>query len=195
LIKSSATILRRENFRMVRVGPRRDSGEMIAFTREPSFRRASTIGELSSMRRPSDVTMRSIAPSTARSLVKVALDSSSRPPRSTQISSKRLTMISVTLSSAIIGSSGPRPTASSSTSCVNNSVSMPSGRLMVEPSTSLIRLLTLAFIVAVRPKSSTSRGACSTYFTARYMSSRSSLAYTRSMKKCSHLPSWCRCFP
>src|SRR6266508_2312 len=42
----------RENFRIVSVGPRRAKGGMIAFTREPSGRRASTIGEDSSTRRP-----------------------------------------------------------------------------------------------------------------------------------------------
>src|SRR5438093_12927732 len=42
----------RENFRIVSVGPFRASGGMIAFTREPSGRRASTIGEDPSTRRP-----------------------------------------------------------------------------------------------------------------------------------------------
>src|SRR5919202_3570851 len=42
----------RENFRIVSVGPLSASGGMIAFTREPSGRRASTIGEGSSTRRP-----------------------------------------------------------------------------------------------------------------------------------------------
>ena len=40
------------NFRIVSVGPETASGGMMAFTREPSGRRASTIGEASSMRRP-----------------------------------------------------------------------------------------------------------------------------------------------
>ena len=42
----------RENFRIVSVGPLSASGGMIAFTREPSGRRASTIGDDSSIRRP-----------------------------------------------------------------------------------------------------------------------------------------------
>ena len=50
-----------ENFRIVIDGPTRESGGMIAFTREPSLSLASTIGELSSMRLPSGETMRSIA--------------------------------------------------------------------------------------------------------------------------------------
>ena len=40
------------NFRMVRDEPFTASGGMIALTREPSSRRASTSGEDSSMRRP-----------------------------------------------------------------------------------------------------------------------------------------------
>ena len=62
--RSSACSGLRENLRIVMVGPTSDSGGMIAFTRLPSGSRASTIGELSSMRRPSGETMRSIAEST-----------------------------------------------------------------------------------------------------------------------------------
>ena len=53
-----------ENLRMVIAGPRSASGGMMALTREPSCRRASTIGTFSSMRRPSGATMRSITPRT-----------------------------------------------------------------------------------------------------------------------------------
>src|SRR3954471_16523451 len=42
----------RENFQIVTVGPLSASGGRIAFTREPSGRRASTIGDDSSTRRP-----------------------------------------------------------------------------------------------------------------------------------------------
>src|SRR5438094_4820300 len=52
LIRSSIVYGSRENFRIVRVGPLSASGGMIALTREPSGRRASTIGDDSSMRRP-----------------------------------------------------------------------------------------------------------------------------------------------
>ena len=48
----------RENFRIVRSGPESESGWMIALTREPSGRRASTIGDDSSMRRPIWATIR-----------------------------------------------------------------------------------------------------------------------------------------
>ena len=41
-------------------GPSTASGGMMALTREPSGRRASTIGELSSMRRPTPLTIRSM---------------------------------------------------------------------------------------------------------------------------------------
>ena len=50
-----------ENLRMVMEGPTSESGGMMAFTREPSGNRASTMGELSSMRLPRGATMRSMA--------------------------------------------------------------------------------------------------------------------------------------
>ena len=46
------------NFRIVRSGPESESGAITALTREPSRRRASTIGEDSSMRRPTWATIR-----------------------------------------------------------------------------------------------------------------------------------------
>ena len=49
---SSSVRRRLENFRIVRSGPESESGGMTTFTRLPSGRRASTIGEASSMRRP-----------------------------------------------------------------------------------------------------------------------------------------------
>ena len=49
-----------ENLRIVSDGPSIASGGMIALTREPSGRRASTIGLDSSMRRPIWATIRSI---------------------------------------------------------------------------------------------------------------------------------------
>ncbi len=52
LIMSSSERRRRLNFRIVRSGPESESGAMTAFTRLPSGRRASTIGDDSSMRRP-----------------------------------------------------------------------------------------------------------------------------------------------
>ncbi len=46
------------NFRMVRVGPSRARGGAMTFTREPSGRRASQMGEDSSTRRPTWETIR-----------------------------------------------------------------------------------------------------------------------------------------
>ncbi len=46
--------------RIVSDGPSIASGGMIAFNREPSGKRASTIGEVSSMRRPTFDTIRSM---------------------------------------------------------------------------------------------------------------------------------------
>ena len=51
-IRSSIVYGSRENLRIVRVGPLSESGGMIALTRLPSGRRASTIGDASSTRRP-----------------------------------------------------------------------------------------------------------------------------------------------
>ena len=52
LIMSSSASRRRLNFRIVSSGPESESGGMIALTRLPSGRRASTIGDASSIRRP-----------------------------------------------------------------------------------------------------------------------------------------------
>ena len=51
---------RSANLRMVMTGPQSERGGMIAFTREPSWSRASTNGDDSSTLRPSGATMRSI---------------------------------------------------------------------------------------------------------------------------------------
>ncbi|MNC88227.1 hypothetical protein D3C83_40220 [compost metagenome] len=47
-----------ENFRIETAAPSMAIGLMAALTRLPSARRASTIGELSSIRRPTPATMR-----------------------------------------------------------------------------------------------------------------------------------------
>ena len=57
-----------ENLRTVMTGPMSESGSMIAFTREPSGRRASTRGLVSSIRRPIGVMIRSMIRSTCSSL-------------------------------------------------------------------------------------------------------------------------------
>ena len=59
-IRSSAPNGSAENFLIVSAGPSIDSGGMIALTREPSGRRASTYGEASSTRRPTLPTILSI---------------------------------------------------------------------------------------------------------------------------------------
>ena len=58
LTRSSRVSLSFLNLRMVSVGPSSDSGGAMTLTREPSSRRASQIGELSSTRRPTWLTMR-----------------------------------------------------------------------------------------------------------------------------------------
>ena len=67
-IRSSTVYGRVENFRTVMTGPTSDSGSMIALTREPSGRRASTRGLDSSIRRPSGVMIRSMIRRTCSSL-------------------------------------------------------------------------------------------------------------------------------
>jgi hypothetical protein len=81
-IRSSTVNGEAENFRMVMTGPISDSGGMIALTREPSVRRASTIGLDSSMRRPIGAMIRSMMRMTCSSFWKTTLVSSRRPPRS-----------------------------------------------------------------------------------------------------------------
>ena len=63
-------------------GPSSASGGMIALTREPSARRASTMGLDSSMRRPTELTIRSIICIRCRSSLKTMSVSSSLPSRS-----------------------------------------------------------------------------------------------------------------
>ena len=81
--RSSSESASRANFRIVSDGPRSESGGMIALTRLPSGRRASTIGEDSSIRRPTCETMRSMIRSRCASSRKDASVSSILPPRST----------------------------------------------------------------------------------------------------------------
>ncbi|CAB4965469.1 unannotated protein [freshwater metagenome] len=52
-------IVRAPNLRMVSSGPSTESGGTTPLTREPSGSRASTIGDVRSMRKPSGATMRS----------------------------------------------------------------------------------------------------------------------------------------
>ncbi len=114
-IKSLSISFFLENFRIVMLGPLMASGGMIALTRDPSFRRASTMGELSSIRRPSGETMRSIAANTDASFENDISERVNTPWRSMKMSLNRLTMISVTVSSDSSASSGPKPTISFST--------------------------------------------------------------------------------
>jgi hypothetical protein len=66
--RSSTVRGSRLNLRTVSTGPVSDTGGMMALTREPSGRRASTIGLESSQRRPSGAMMRSMMRRTCSSL-------------------------------------------------------------------------------------------------------------------------------
>ena len=81
-LRSASDSASRANFRIVSDGPRRASGGMIALTRLPSGRRASTIGDDSSIRRPTWDTMRSMIRSRCASSRNDPSDSSSMPARS-----------------------------------------------------------------------------------------------------------------
>ncbi len=104
--------------------PSRASGGMIALTRLPSASRASTIGLVSSTRRPTRPTIRWMIWTRCRVVVEgdvdrlepaLALDVDVLGP---------LTRISVMVGSRIRGSSGPRPNVSSSTSLTSRSRSL-----------------------------------------------------------------------
>ena len=82
-MKSSTVNVRLANLRMVTVGPVRERGGMIAFTRLPSARRASTYGCDSSIRRPMGETMRSMMAITLASSRNWRSVSWILPPRST----------------------------------------------------------------------------------------------------------------
>ena len=71
-----------ENLRMVSMLPSSAIGGMTALTREPSGRRASTIGCASSTRRPTRPTILSIVRRRCRSLVKDAATGKILPERS-----------------------------------------------------------------------------------------------------------------
>jgi len=125
--RSSPRKRSRENLRIVMDGPLSDNGGMMTLTREPSPRRASTSGLPSSIRRPTGVTIRSITFIRAASLEKRCSERSIRPLRSTKIWWGPLTMTSLTDSSSINGSIGPRPMASATTAFNSASRSISAG--------------------------------------------------------------------
>jgi hypothetical protein len=115
LINSSGESACLGNLRMLIDGPSSASGGMMTLTREPSGRRASTIGLLSSTRRPSGATMRSttrMTSSLSRNLTSV---STNLPLRSAKTWCGPLTSTSVMASSRSSASSGPKPRMSAST--------------------------------------------------------------------------------
>ena len=120
-IRSSRSSRLLLNFRIVTSGPLSESGGMMALTRLPSGRRASTIGDDSSTRRPTCATILLMIRRRCDSSLKRTVVSYRRPWRSTQMSYGPLTMISVTLSSASSRSSGPWPSTSSAISAASRS--------------------------------------------------------------------------
>ena len=133
LTRSSISILFSGNLRIVMVGPLIARGGIMAFTRDPSFNRASTIGELSSILRPKGVTIRSITSKIALLLVNSKSLFTIFPDCSIKISSLAFTIISVTCGLLSSSSSGPNPIASLIIFCFNRSIFKTCGR---SPSTS-----------------------------------------------------------
>ncbi len=105
--RSSTVKGSRANFRIVTVGPSTASGGMIAFTREPSGRRASTIGDDSSMRRLIGTTIFSMIRMMWSSSRNTRPLSCSTPDCSKNTLRGPLIMISVTFGSSSSGSIGP----------------------------------------------------------------------------------------
>ena len=107
--------------RIVSDGPSSASGGMIAFNREPSGSRASTIGDVSSTRRPTRETIRSRICSKWSLSRNVTSDLIMRPFFSRKTFFGPLIMMSATPSSFSRSSSGPKPKASSRTSSTSRS--------------------------------------------------------------------------
>ena len=124
-IRSSTVSGLEPNRRMDMAGPSSASGGMMAFTRDPSARRASTMGLVSSTRRPIRPTMRSMICRRWALSRNVTSDRSSLPLRSQKMRSHRLTRMSLIVGSLSSVSSGPRPNVSSITSSISRSWSAP----------------------------------------------------------------------
>ena len=101
------------NLRIATTGPSTDAGGIIAWSLEPSSRRASTAGEALSIRSPSGAIRRRTIEMTSSSLRNATSVLSRFPPRSTHTSSYLFTRMSVTRMSWARCSSGPRPTIAS----------------------------------------------------------------------------------
>ncbi len=106
---------RAPNRRIVTHGPSTASGGRTAWSREPSAKRASTMGDERSRRRPRGAITRS-AMRTMPAASRVSASGSTTPSRSTKARPGPLSITSVTAGSARTGSSTPRPTASCTSS-------------------------------------------------------------------------------
>ena len=100
------------NLRMDMYGPSRARGGKTILTRLPSFSLASTIGLLSSTRRPTSAAIRWQILDRCATSRKWTVESETRPLRSTNTRLGPLTIMSATLASSSRGSRGPRPNMS-----------------------------------------------------------------------------------
>ena len=101
LVSSSSPKRSFANRRIVRSGPERDRGGMIAFTRDPSGSRASTIGDDSSMRRPIWPTIFVMILRNCESSENRRRVCERRPSRSIQMSEQPFTITSEIVESAL----------------------------------------------------------------------------------------------
>ncbi len=122
--RSGGISLSVEKRRMDRMGPSTASGGMMAFTLEPSIRRASTMGVDSSILRPTCETILSMMRSRCALSRKVTLVSSRMPRRSTYTCLCVFTRMSEMVGSSSKASRGPSPKTSSSTSSITCCLSM-----------------------------------------------------------------------
>ncbi len=133
LIKSTKVGVPLENLRIESVVPLREHGGITAATRLPSGSRASKIGSLSLIRRPTNCAMFLTAACNACSSPKVAGTFSKIPLRSTNTSPGPLTSTSLTVSSCKYSTTGAR----------NASTDRPNNESELPPVFSLIRSYSL----------------------------------------------------
>jgi len=154
-VRSSSVHCLAENFRIVSAAPSNVSGGKTIFTREPSARRASQMGMLSSTRRPKGVTMRSITVLRSVSAAKARSVVSNFPRRSTMTGWQPVTMISETDGSFSSGSIGPRPSTSAMTrvtSCSRSSLVPPSFSSRAMAFSTVRRAASVSSALARRPE-------------------------------------------
>jgi hypothetical protein len=148
------------NRRIETAGPSSASGGMMAFTRDPSGSRASTIGDDSSTRRPTAPTIRSMICNRCRSSRNLTSTFCSTPKRSIYTTSLPFTRMSEMVGSLSSTSSGPKPNTSSSSSAWSRSFSAEFSSILPLPTISRIRAATACLALPLLAAESFSRSNC-----------------------------------